>query len=319
MNLLQQIGFNTKPGPFYEKAVSVPMLPTTRLVRLIAFYLPQFHSIEENDLWWGKGFTEWTNVTKAIPRFDGHYQPHLPADLGFYNLRCSDALRRQAELAVHYGIFGFCFHYYWFNGKRLLETPLDNLLAASDIDLPFFINWANENWSRRWDGQDKDILMTQQHSPEDDISFATAMVPLFRDRRYIRISGRPLLMLYRPGVLPDAAETVKRWRHYFQGAGVGNPYIVMPQAFGDDDPRKYDMDAAVGFPPHAAVGLPPDDNPGWGNAGVRDTLELFDKDYSGYVARYDDLAERALSKQPGGVPPVSRSLPRMGQRSAQAK
>ncbi len=283
VSILDQITFNASPGPQHEEDDPSALKVANPLVRLIAFYLPQFHAIPENDAWWGKGFTEWTNVTKAVPRFAGHYQPRLPADLGFYNPTQPDVLRQQAALARRYGIAGFCFHHYWFNGRRLLEKPLEVLLDHPDIDMPFCINWANENWTRRWDGQEKTILMQQYHSPEDDIAFARSLEPYFRDPRYIRIMGRPLLMLYRPGVLPDAAATVARWRTHFKEAGLGDPYIMMTQAFGERDPAKYGMDAAVGFPPT------------WEDTVKVEGLSLFDPKHRGDVLDYGAMADAAIA------------------------
>ena len=283
MNLLDQLTFNTSPGLEYEADIPSVSVPPNPLVKLIAFYLPQFHAVPENDAWWGKGFTEWTNTTKAIPRFVGHYQPRLPGELGFYNLTQAEVLMRQSILARRYGISGFCFHHYWFSGKRLLEQPIDLLLSRPDIDLPFCINWANESWTRRWDGHEKDILQKQAHSPEDDIAFAKSLEPYMRDPRYIRIDDRPFLMLYRPGILPDAAETVARWRTHFIKVGLGNPYITMAQAFGDGVAAKYGMDAAVGFPPF------------WAGAPKREDLELLDPKYSGEVVEYGVMAQSTIS------------------------
>lgn len=288
--LLDQHRFNTEAGPFHEADSSGAHSLVDPAVRLIAFYLPQFHAIAENDEWWGEGFTEWTNVTKALPRFSGHYQPRLPGALGFYDLRDVDVLRAQAAMARAHGVHGFCFHHYWFGGRRILEKPLENLLANRDIDLPFCINWANENWTRTWDGLEKDVLLGQRHSPEDDLAFARSLEPLFDDPRYIRISGRPLLMLYRPGLLPDAAATVARWRDHFAKAGTADPFIVLAQAFGAHDPRPFGMDAAVGFPPH--------------NAGERVAgsvpRTLFDPGYRGVVQSYDGLAAETLRNRGEG-------------------
>jgi len=222
-------------------------------------------------------------VTKAVPRFAGHYQPRLPGELGFYDLTHVDTLRRQAALARCYGIAGFCFHHYWFGGRRLLEQPIELLLSNPGIDMPFCINWANENWTRRWDGYDKSILMAQQHSPEDDIAFARSLEPFFRDPRYIRVNGRPLLMLYRPGILPDAAATVARWRTHFTMAGLGDPYITMAQAFGDGDCAKYGMDAATGFPPF------------WTGGTKVQSLDLYDPKYSGEVFSYESMAAQTIA------------------------
>jgi lipopolysaccharide biosynthesis protein len=283
--LLEQFHAHTSRGVFYrddDQAACAPVEPT---VRLIAYYLPQFHPIPENDLWWGKGFTEWTNVTKAVPRFLGHYQPRLPGDLGFYDLRSPEILRRQASLANKYGIYGFCLHYYWFNRTTLLETPLKLLLENRDIDLKFCICWANENWTRRWDGEDHAILISQSHSAQDDIIFARSLEPMFRDPRYIRIDGRPLLIVYRAGLLPDPLATARRWRHHFAGAGFGNPYLVMAQTWGDEDPRPFGFDAAVEFPPHKFWSIP----------RINPDVEMFDKGYGGNIYEYDSLVKHATA------------------------
>jgi lipopolysaccharide biosynthesis protein len=287
--LLEQMRANAARGTFYRADAELSCAPDDPKVRLIAYYLPQFHPIPENDHWWGKGFTEWTNVTKALPQFVGHYQPHLPGELGFYDLRVPDILRRQTELARKYGIHGFCFHYYWFGGKTLLDAPVKLLLEHTEIDISFCICWANENWTRRWDGDEHDVLLGQAHSPEDDLAFVRALEPILRDPRYIRIDGRPLLVVYRPGLFPDALATARRWRHYLAGAGFGNPYLVMAQSFGDEDPRPYGFDAAVEFPPHK---LGADAQP------VNASVEIFDTAYNGTVYAYEHLMKRAAAALP---------------------
>src|SRR5258706_10474827 len=177
--------------------------------RLLAFYLPQFHPIPENDEWWGKGFTEWTNVAKAGPLFPGHYQPHVPADLGFYDLRLPAARAAQAEMAKKYGIFGFCYWHYWFNGRRLLNQPFDEVLSSGEPDFPFCLAWANENWTRRWDGEDQEVLLGQNYAQDDDTAHIQWLIKAFHDRRYIKINGKPLLIVYRAQLFPNAAETAR--------------------------------------------------------------------------------------------------------------
>ena len=159
--------------------------------RLLAFHLPQFHPVPDNDAWWGKGFTEWRNVTRAEPQFPGHYQPHLPADLGFYDLRLPEARQAQADLARAYGIHGFVYYHYWFNGRRILERPVNEILRLGEPDFPFCLCWANENWSRRWDGSEREILLGQNYSPEDDLEHIAWLITAFRDPRYIKVSASP--------------------------------------------------------------------------------------------------------------------------------
>jgi len=199
-------------------------------LRPIAIYLPQFHPIPENDAWWGKGYTEWSAITKAKPLFNNHYQPHLPADLGFYDLRLAEAREAQAELAKEYGIHGFCYYHYWFNGKQLLERPLREVLETRKPDFPFMICWANENWTRVWDGSDAEILMQQEYNLNDDLHHIQTLLPYFKDARYIKINGRPLLAIYRSALLPDAKKTLALWRNEAAKQGL-DLYICRFETF----------------------------------------------------------------------------------------
>ncbi|TGQ74328.1 MAG: glycosyltransferase [Mesorhizobium sp.] len=256
--------------------------PAALSARVIAFYLPQFHPIPENDAFWGKGFTEWTNVTRAAPQFDGHHQPRLPADLGFYDLRVKDIQKEQIEIAMQYGISGFCFHFYWFNGRRVLEMPITQFVENDAHEMGFCINWANEPWSRRWDGRDQEVLIPQSHSAEDDLAFIEYVSGYFRDRRYIRIGGKPLLMVYRPGLFAAAAQTAQRWRAYCRDAGIGEIFLAYPQSFEMVDPAEFGFDAAVEFPPN--LGTFPE---------ISASIPTLKSGFTGKIFDWVDLADRS--------------------------
>jgi hypothetical protein len=224
---------------------------TDNKLRLIAFYLPQFHPIPENDAWWGRGFTEWRNVVRARPLYTGHYQPHIPGELGFYDLRVPEVREAQAALAHDHGIAGFCYYHYWFNGRRVLERPFNEVLATGTPDFPFCLCWANEPWTRNWDGGMRDILVPQRYSVEDDQAHIAWLINAFRDERYIRVGGRPVMMIYNAGALPDSRRTTELWRRESIAAGVGDPYLVKFDTFGDEsDPQSGGFDASSEFLPH---------------------------------------------------------------------
>lgn len=221
-------------------------------IKTIAIHLPQFYPFAENDAWWGKGFTEWTNVTKAKPLFKGHRQPHLPTDLGFYDLRLPQSLQDQADLADAYGIDGFCFYHYWFNGKRLLEKPLDNMLATGKPAFPFMLCWANENWTRTWDGNSREVLMKQEYNHDDDRAHIRFLCEhFFSDHRYIKVDGKPFFLLYRPGLLPDIKNTLAIWREEALRLGIGELHLGYAQSFGvSTPPADMGFDCAFDFQPN---------------------------------------------------------------------
>ncbi len=273
---------NTTPGPLFEPAAPPVRAPGSlnTHVKILAFYLPQFHPIPENDAWWGPGFTEWTNVARALPRYAGHYQPRTPRDLGHYRLEGTGTLRLQAQMARDAGLHGFVFYFYWFNRRRLLEGPLEALLADPTVDLPFCLMWANENWTRRWDGSDDEVLISQDYRDEDSPALVAEFVRHFRDPRYIRLAGRPVLMIYRAGLIPRTAETVEGWRAAFRALGE-DPVFIMAQSFQERDPRIHGMDAAVEFPPHKLTTDLPQLNP---------TLQMLDANACPHIYDYDQVA-----------------------------
>jgi lipopolysaccharide biosynthesis protein len=198
-------------------------------IKPIAIHLPQFHPIPENDEWWGKGFTEWTNVTKTTPRFEGHYQPHLPADLGFYDLRLEEARLAQEALAKAYGIHGFCYYHYWFNGKKMLYEPLDRKLKNPKEDFPFMMCWANEDWTRAWEASENKVLLKQDYGFDDDVNHIKHLINYFKDSRYIRVDDKPVFIVYRPELFPDIKKTIQIWREEAKKAGLPDLYLGYAQ------------------------------------------------------------------------------------------
>jgi lipopolysaccharide biosynthesis protein len=224
------------------------------MVRLIAFYLPQYHPTAENDEWWGKGFTEWTNVAKAKPLFRGHYQPHVPADLGFYDLRLPEVREAQAELAQEHGLEGFCYWHYWFEGKRLLERPFKEVLETGIPDFSFCLAWANETWSRRWLGEEKEVLVKQTYSEEDDVNHIRYLMTSFADSRCIHVQGRPLFLIYRPAHLPNPQKTTDVFRHECVRNGLPEPYLLGIDAHCPGlDCRTIGFDGTVRFEPQLSA------------------------------------------------------------------
>jgi hypothetical protein len=288
----------TSPGELFEDFS--PTRGRARRAKVLAYYLPQFHSFPENDAWWGKGFTEWTNITRGIPRFKGHYQPRVPRDLGFYMLDSNEPMRRQVEMAKAAGVFGFVFYYYWFNGKRLLDAPLERFLADNTIDMPFCLMWANENWTRRWDGSEAEILISQDYRSDDNERLVEDFERHFRDPRYIRVQQRPVLMIYRPSLIPDPRNTIDRWRSLWRSKFEEDPLLVMAQSFDHLDPRPYGLDGAIEFPPHKLTR---------NLADINAEIEYLDPDFSGRVYRYDDLVQVSLGESTPSFPLIKTVVP----------
>lgn len=221
-------------------------------IRPIAFYLPQYHPIPENDEWWGKGFTEWTNTAKAKPLFKGHYQPHVPADLGFYDLRLPEARAAQADMAREYGIEAFCYYHYWFGGRRLLERPFDEVLESGQPDFPFCLCWANQTWTGVWHGAPNRVLIEQTYPGMDNHRrHFEYLLKAFLDPRYIRVEGKPVFIVYSPEALPESQKVTDFWRTLAVEAGLPGLFLMAEHKYPDWDPKKAGFDATVN------VRLPP--------------------------------------------------------------
>ncbi|QLG96495.1 glycoside hydrolase family 99-like domain-containing protein [Pseudomonas yamanorum] len=282
---IPRIKFDSTQNQFVEHRDNPLIDP---VVKLIAFYLPQFHPFPENDAWWGKGFTEWTNVTKAYPNYVNHYQPHYPIHTGYYDLRVAEVMEEQARLAKEYGVYGFSYYFYWFAGKILMDKPLEQMLANPKVDMPFCFTWANENWSRRWDGQENDILIAQHHSDNDSLEFIRHLFKYFRDDRYIKIDGKPLLIIYRASIIPDMEKTAVIWREELIKNGFPGLYLVCAQSFGIKSPAEFGFDASVEFPPHTVS-----------STDIRHELNMSNPDFNGHVFSYEQVVANAVaSKEP---------------------
>lgn len=287
-----------------ELAAMAPPAPPARPQFVSAFYLPQFHPVPENDLWWGKGFTEWHNVTHAAPARAGHRQPVLPTDLGFYDLRLPETMGAQAELARASGVDAFCVYHYWFGGRRILEKPVDNLLSRPDVEFPFYLCWANESWRRNWDGLSGEVLLEQDYAKGFEKALAENVAHYMRDPRYARPDGnRPRFVIYRPDDMPEPVASVARLREAWRAMGIGEVEIgaVRFHITGDKPLSDALFDFWIEMAPHGLVqekdylfGGPQGDRTG---GAVR-------PGFTGLIYDYNGVIENALS------PGYLRKLPK---------
>ena len=250
-------------------------------VKYIAYYLTQFHPNKKNDEWWGKGTTEWTNVSKTVPQYTNHYQPRLPGELGYYDLRLKEAFEGQISLAKNYGIDAFCYYYYWFDGERLLERPLDLFLENKDLDINFCISWANENWTRRFSGTNTDILMKIGQNEESDIRFIYSVIDVFKDERYLRINNKPVLIVYRPMNLHNSYNVIKEWRRIVKERVGVDMYIIATQEKADKtDWTKKGFDAETEFMPKTVLPYVEE---------ITERVNTIRKDFKGNIYDYKDI------------------------------
>jgi hypothetical protein len=224
MNELGKDFENFEVNNFEEKKINK--------VKNIALYLPQFHSIPENDKWWGKNYTEWNNLIRGFPQYIDHYQPHIPHDMGFYNLLHEDVLKHQTEIAKNYGIYGFCFYFYWFNGRRILEKPV-NLFIDKQIEMPFCLFYANDSWTRTWHGfsqngknNEQEVLLEQNHNDEDDMNLINYLITIFKDKRYIKIKNKPVFIVYHTHLYNDFQKTAACWKNEVKKNGFDDLFLI---------------------------------------------------------------------------------------------
>lgn len=276
--------------------------PVKSNVKPIAFYLPQFHCFEENEQWYGKGFTEWTNVTKSIPLYAGHYQPHLPIDVGFYNLNNNDVIYRQIELAKNYGIHGFAFYYYWFSGKKLMEKPIYNYLNDKNLNFPFCLCWACENWSKLWDGGNKELLIESKLNNGDAELFWNDILPFLKDSRYIRINNKPVIIMYRPNKFEK--EKVKNFietiRLKAKKEDFKELYLIwaitndIPSETLEFNPQEWGFDACLEFPPHGIRNNKNKDK----NIEIKSISGYLNPDFRGTIYDFKDFITNQKYEKP---------------------
>ena len=289
-------------------------------MKIIAFYLPQFHNIPENDEWWGNGFTEWTNVKKAKPLYEGHMQPRVPLGGNYYNLLDDNVKIWQADLAKKYGVYGFCYYHYWFNGKMLLEKPMEQMLANKEVDMPFCICWANEPWTKAWVGDERKLLIAQEYGKEEEWKqHFMYLLPFFKDERYITKDGKPLFVFYRPDIVPCMKEMIETWDKLAKENGLSG--ITFAFQSGDYDwnnskeANLFDYDIEV-QPPYASHWLYSNDGKfvsalkkcrrllaGW--AGKKFGIDLYRYGTAQYkkmtgqtVANYDSMWQKIIEAKP---------------------
>lgn len=288
------------PGPDFEAPAPVFNKDPTKPAKILAYYLPQFHQAAVNDAAWGAGFTEWRQLGRGIPRFVGHQQPRIPRDQGFYNLADAEVMRKQINMARDAGITGFCFYHYSFDGQRVLEKPVNQLLQDPTLDIPFCLIWANENWTRTWDGSNQDIILRQTYDESYDQTMIDDFARHMKDPRYIRLSDRPLLIIYRPGHIPNIRRKMERWREIFREKYDLEPLLFMSQTFFESDPRNFGLDGAMEFPPHKLTeNLRP----------INGQLQLYDADFQGHVFSYDDVVQASLSEGVQPFPLIKCAFP----------
>ena len=266
---------------YYRPITEKPYSREKNDCKVIAYYLTQFHPDPHNEEWWGRGTTEWNNVCRAVPQYEGHYQPRLPGELGFYDLRIADNMKRQIELAKMYGVYGFSFYYYWFNGDRLLEQPLEAFLDNKELDFPFSLCWANENWTKRFDGTNMDILIEQPNTVESYKNVIEDMARFLRDSRYITVNGCKVITVYRPSLMPDAKSVLRYWREYCREQGIGELHLVaVKENQIDINWLKGGYDAVSEFHPGTLY---------TNCLNITKQLKYLRKDFAGEVFSYPDI------------------------------